>query len=54
MTSELVERAQRGDHEATNALAIAAYDRSFAIASRIPRASSSVTATTAVWRRLAP
>ena len=53
MTSELVERVQRGDNEATDAFAIAAYDRLSAIAGRIPRASSSVAATTAAWRRLA-
>ena len=37
MTTDLVERAQRGDHEAFDALASAAYDRLFAIASRILR-----------------
>ena len=37
MTSELVERAQRGDHEAFNALATAAYHRLYAIARRILR-----------------
>ena len=37
MTSELVERAQRGDHEAFDALAGAAYHRMYAIARRILR-----------------
>ena len=37
MTSELVERAQRGDHEAFDALATAAYHRLYAIARRILR-----------------
>ena len=37
MTSELVERAQRGDHEAFDALAGAAYHRLYAIARRILR-----------------
>ena len=37
MTSELVERAQRGDHEAFDALAAAAYHRLYAIARRILR-----------------
>jgi RNA polymerase sigma-70 factor (ECF subfamily) len=37
LTSELVERAQRGDHEAFDALAAAAYHRLFAIARRILR-----------------
>ena len=37
MASELVERAQRGDHEAFDALATAAYTRLFAIARRILR-----------------
>lgn len=37
MTSELVERAQRGDHEAFDALATAAYHRLFEIARRILR-----------------
>ena len=37
MTTELVERAQRGDHEAFEALATAAYHRLYAIASRILR-----------------
>lgn len=37
MTSELVERAQRGDHEAFDALATAAYHRMYAIARRILR-----------------
>ena len=37
MTSELVERAQRGDHEAFDALATAAYHRLYAIANRILR-----------------
>lgn len=37
MTSELVERAQRGDHEAFDALAAAAYRRLHAIARRILR-----------------
>ena len=37
MTSELVERAQRGDHEAFDALATAAYHRLYAIATRILR-----------------
>ena len=37
MTSDLVERAQRGDHEAFDALATAAYHRMFAIARRILR-----------------
>ena len=37
MTSELVERAQRGDHEAFDALASAAYHRLYAIARRILR-----------------
>jgi len=35
--SELVERAQRGDHEAFDALATAAYHRLYAIATRILR-----------------
>src|SRR4026207_880579 len=34
VTSELVERAQRGDHEAFDALATAAYHRMYAIARR--------------------
>ena len=37
MTSELVERAQRGDHEAFDDLASAAYHRLYAIARRILR-----------------
>ena len=37
MTSELVERAQRGDHEAFDTLATAAYHRLYAIARRILR-----------------
>ena len=37
MTSELVERARRGDHEAFDALATAAYHRLYAIARRILR-----------------
>ena len=37
MTSELVERAQRGDHEAFGVLATAAYHRLYAIARRILR-----------------
>ena len=37
MTSELVERAQQGDHEAFDALASAAYHRLYAIAKRILR-----------------
>ena len=37
MTSELVERAQRGDHEAFEALAVPAYHRLYAIARRILR-----------------
>ena len=37
MTSDLVERAQRGDHEAFDALASAAYHRLYAIAMRILR-----------------
>ncbi len=37
MTSELVERAQRGDRGAFDALATAAYDRLYAIARRILR-----------------
>jgi RNA polymerase sigma-70 factor (ECF subfamily) len=37
VTSELVERAQRGDHEAFDALATAAYHRLYAIARRILR-----------------
>jgi RNA polymerase sigma factor (sigma-70 family) len=37
VTSELVERAQRGDHEAFDALAAAAYHRLYAIARRILR-----------------
>ena len=37
MTAELVERAQRGDHEAFDALATAAYHRMYAIARRILR-----------------
>lgn len=37
MTSELVERAQRGDHEAFDALATAAYHRLYAVARRILR-----------------
>ena len=37
MTSELVERAQRGDHEAFDALASTAYHRLYAIARRILR-----------------
>lgn len=37
MTTELVERAQRGDHEAFDALATAAYQRLYAIARRILR-----------------
>lgn len=37
MTSDLVERAQRGDHEAFDALATAAYHRLYAVARRILR-----------------
>lgn len=37
MTSDLVERAQRGDHEAFDVLATAAYHRLYAIARRILR-----------------
>jgi RNA polymerase sigma-70 factor (ECF subfamily) len=37
VSTGLVERAQRGDHEAFDALATAAYDRLYAIASRILR-----------------
>jgi RNA polymerase sigma-70 factor (ECF subfamily) len=37
VTSELVERAQRGDHEAFDVLASAAYHRLYAIARRILR-----------------
>ena len=37
MTSELVARAQRGDHEAFDELAGAAYDRLYAIAHRVLR-----------------
>jgi RNA polymerase sigma-70 factor (ECF subfamily) len=37
VTSDLVERAQRGDHEAFDALASAAYHRLYAIARRILR-----------------
>ena len=37
MSSELVERARRGDHEAFDALATAAYHRLYAIARRILR-----------------
>jgi RNA polymerase sigma-70 factor (ECF subfamily) len=37
VTSELVERARRGDHEAFDALASAAYHRLYAIAERILR-----------------
>ena len=37
MTSDLVERAQRGDHEAFDALASAAYHRLYALARRILR-----------------
>ena len=37
VTSGLVERAQRGDHEAFDALASAAYHRLYAIARRILR-----------------
>jgi RNA polymerase sigma-70 factor (ECF subfamily) len=37
VTSDLVERAQRGDHEAFDALATAAYHRLYAIARRILR-----------------
>jgi RNA polymerase sigma-70 factor (ECF subfamily) len=37
VTVELVERAQRGDHEAFDALAAAAYNRLYAIAERILR-----------------
>ena len=37
MASELVERAQRGDHEAFDALATASYTRLYAIARRILR-----------------
>jgi RNA polymerase sigma-70 factor (ECF subfamily) len=37
LTSEIVERAQRGDHEAFDALATAAYHRLYAIARRILR-----------------
>ena len=37
MISDLVERAQRGDHEAFDALATAAYHRLYAIARRMLR-----------------
>lgn len=37
MTSELVRRAQRGDHEAFSALATAAYHRLYAVAHRVLR-----------------
>ncbi len=37
VTSELVERAQRGDHEAFESLATAAYHRLYAVARRILR-----------------
>ena len=37
MTSELVERAQRGDHDAFDALATAAYHPLYAVAARILR-----------------
>ena len=37
MTTDLVERAQRGDHEAFDAIATAAYHRLYAIARRILR-----------------
>jgi RNA polymerase sigma-70 factor, ECF subfamily len=37
VTSELVERAQQGDHEAFDALATAAYHRMYAVARRILR-----------------
>jgi RNA polymerase sigma-70 factor (ECF subfamily) len=37
MTADLVERAQRGDHAAFDALATAAYSRLYAIAARILR-----------------
>jgi RNA polymerase sigma factor (sigma-70 family) len=37
VTSELVERAQRGDHEAFDALATAAYHRLYAVARRVLR-----------------
>ena len=37
MSSGLVERAQRGDHEAFDALATAAYHRLYAVARRILR-----------------
>ena len=37
MTAELVERAQRGDHEAFDAITTAAYHRLYAIARRILR-----------------
>ena len=37
MTSDLVERAQRGDHEAFEALAVDAYHRLYAIATRMLR-----------------
>ena len=37
MTTDLVERAQRGDHEAFESLATAAYHRLYAVARRILR-----------------
>ena len=37
MTSDLVERAQRGDHEAFDAIATAAYHRLYAVSRRILR-----------------
>jgi RNA polymerase sigma-70 factor (ECF subfamily) len=37
LTSDLVERAQRGDHEAFDVLAAAAYHRLYAVATRILR-----------------
>jgi len=58
LTSELVERAQRGDHEAFDALATAAYHRLYAIAQRIlrdpPSAEDAVQdALVMGWHRLA-
>jgi RNA polymerase sigma-70 factor (ECF subfamily) len=58
VTSELVERAQRGDHDAFDALATAAYHRLYAIARRILRdgyAAEDAVQDTLVtaWHRLA-
>jgi RNA polymerase sigma-70 factor (ECF subfamily) len=57
VTTELVERAQRGDHEAFDALATAAYHRLYALARRILRdgyaAEDAVQdALVTAWRRL--